>query len=49
MPGAPRPDKKLAKIAYRLLKIPKDNQQETHPKATDKQKYEWFRDSSTAY
>lgn len=48
MPGMIRPDKQLAKIVYRELKTPKDLQQKDTPIASKKQKYEWFRDSSTA-
>lgn len=48
MPGAPRPNKKAMKIAYKILKTVKDKQQqsEVHPPA--KLIKEWFRDSSTA-
>ena len=48
MPGMIRPDKKMMKLAYQILKTPKDQQQKDQPIATKKQKYEWFRDSSTA-
>ena len=48
MPGAPKPNKAAAKIAYKILKTPKDLQQHNEPHATKQQKYEWFRDSSAA-
>lgn len=48
MPGQIRPNKQLAKIVYAILKTPKNMQQKTNPIASDKQKLEWFRDSSTA-
>ena len=48
MAGMIRPNKKAMKIAYKILKTPKDRQQksERHPGA--KRLREWFRDSSTA-
>lgn len=48
MPGAPRPNKQAMKIAYAILKTPKDKQQKNEPKPSDKRIAEWFRDSSTA-
>lgn len=46
--GTIRPNKKAMKIAYRLLKTPKELQQKTEPRPSNKRIYEWFRDSSTA-
>lgn len=48
MPGAIRPKKEMAKILYTLLKTPKKLQQKNTPNASERQKFEWFRDSSTA-
>lgn len=48
MPGAIRPNKAAMKIAYAILKIPKDQQQHTQPKPSQKLIKEWFRDASTA-
>jgi len=48
MPGMIRPNKKAAKIAYAILKTPKDAQQKTQPKPSEHLLREWFRDSSTA-
>jgi hypothetical protein len=45
MPGQLRPDEKLAKIAYSLLKTPKDQQQKNDPKPTEEQLHRWFVDS----
>ncbi len=47
MPGAPRPNKQAMKIAYKILKTPKDMQQ-SNRKPTEKMIKDWFRDSSTA-
>lgn len=41
MPQALRPIPKLAKLAYKLLKTPKDQQQHNQKKPTEKQKREW--------
>lgn len=49
MPAAVRPNEKAAKIAYIILKTPKDLQTHNQPKPTAKKIQEWFRDSSTAY
>jgi len=43
MPGCIRPSKKGRKIAYRLLKTPKDRQQESRP-PSEKVKREWYSD-----
>ncbi len=48
MPGAPRPNKKMMKIAYKILNTPKDKQQDNQRVVSDKKVKEWFRDSSTA-
>lgn len=48
MPQAPRPNAKAMKIAYKILKTPKDKQQDNQKKPSDKLIREWFRDSSTA-
>jgi len=48
MPGMIRGHKKAAKIAYALLKTPKDQQQKTQPNPSKHLLDEWFRDSSTA-
>jgi hypothetical protein len=47
MPGCPRPNPVAMKIAYKILKTPKDKQQKNE-KPTPKMVREWFRDSSTA-
>lgn len=41
MPQALRPIPKLTKLAYKLLKTPKDQQQHNQKKPTEKQKREW--------
>lgn len=49
MPGAPRPNEEAKKIAYAILKTPKDKQQNKETdKPTKKMIREWYRDSSTA-
>jgi len=45
MPGCPRPNKKAMKIAYNVLKIPKDKQQKPR-KPSQKKLREWIIDSS---
>jgi len=45
MAGQIRPDEKLAKLAYKLLGTPKDQQQKDTPKPTDDQKKRWYVDS----
>lgn len=47
MPGAPRPDKKMMKIAYKILSTPKDQQQQNQREVSPEKAKEWFRDSST--
>jgi hypothetical protein len=47
MPGAVRPNSKAAKLAYALLKTPKDLQTRSEPRPPEKKIREWFRDSST--
>lgn len=48
MPGQPKPNLKAALIAYKILKTPKDLQQHTQKKPSEKRLEEWFRDSSTS-
>ena len=48
MPGQVRTNSKATKIAYKILKIPKDKQQRTERHPPQKLIREWFRDSSTA-
>lgn len=48
MPGSVRPIEKAAKIAYKILKTPKNMQTHAQPKPSAKRIKEWFRDSSTA-
>jgi len=48
MPGAPRPNKKCMKIAYKILNTPKDKQQDNNQKPSPQKIREWFRDSSLA-
>jgi hypothetical protein len=48
MCNAPRPNKKAMKIAFKILRIPKDMQQRNEKKVSVKRLNEWFRDSSTA-
>jgi hypothetical protein len=48
MPGQVRPNKKAMKIAYAILKTPKDKQQDNQKKPSPEKIREWFRDSSTA-
>jgi hypothetical protein len=46
MPGAPRPNKKCSKIAYKILNTPKEKQQDNQVIPSKKKVREWFRDSS---
>lgn len=48
MPGAPRPNNRAAKIAYKILKIRKSQQQKNQESPPDKLKREWFIDSSSS-
>lgn len=48
MPGAPRPNKKANKIAYAILKTPKELQQENSKHPSKRLRKEWFVDSSNA-
>lgn len=48
MPGAIRPNRAAMKIAYKLLRTPKDSRQDNQKKPNVKRVREWFRDSSTA-
>jgi hypothetical protein len=40
-----RPDKKSMKIAYKVLKTPKDLQQDNEPHISEKRQQEWYRDT----
>jgi hypothetical protein len=46
MPQAPRPDKKCMQIAYKILNIPKEKQQDNQREVSAEKRKEWFRDSS---
>jgi len=48
MPAAPKPNLKAAKIAYKILKTPKDKQQHTQKYPSAEHIKDWFRDSSLA-
>jgi hypothetical protein len=48
MAQAPRPNEKCMKIVYKILKTPKDKQQDNQKRPSAKRVKEWFRDSSTA-
>ena len=48
MPQAIRPNKDAMKIAYKILKTPKELQQKDDKYPSDRRIREWFRDSSTA-
>jgi len=48
MPGAIRGDLKAAKIAYKILKTPKDKQQHNQKNPPEHLVKQWFKDSSTA-
>jgi hypothetical protein len=48
MPGQVRPNKKAMKIAYLILKTPKDKQQDNQKRPSPQKIKEWFRDSSAA-
>lgn len=48
MCGQIRPNSKAMKIAYKILKTPKDKRQDNQKRPTDEKIREWFRDSSTA-
>jgi hypothetical protein len=48
MAGMIRPNKKAMKIAYDILKTPKDMRQKAQPIPSQEKIREWFRDSSTA-
>ena len=41
MPAQLRPDMKLAKLAYKLMKVEKDQQQKPNPSPSDERKKEW--------
>ena len=47
MPGCIRPNKTAMKIAYKILKTPKDlRQRNEKDKETERRKFEWFKDTS---
>lgn len=46
MPGQIRPDEKVAKILNKILKTPKEKQQDNQKEPSEKLKKEWFTDSS---
>jgi hypothetical protein len=46
MPGAIRPNKEAMKIAYEILKTPKEQQQKDHEKPSKKTVEIWAKDSS---
>ncbi len=48
MPGQVRPNSKAMKIAYLILKTPKDKRQDNQKRPTREKIREWFRDSSMA-
>ena len=48
MPGAPRPNTKAMKIAYKILNTPKEKQQDNQKTPSPEKIREWFRDSTTA-
>ena len=48
MPGAPRPNKQMMKLAYKILNTPKDKRQDNQPKPSDEKIKMWFKDSSAA-
>jgi hypothetical protein len=48
MPGMLRPKTKAMKIAYAILKTPKDLRQNEQKRPSKKMVRAWFRDSSTA-
>ena len=48
MPVMLRPNKKAMKIAYAILKTPKDLRQNSQKRPSEKMVKAWFRDSSTA-
>ena len=48
MASAPRPNEKAMKIAYKILKTPKELQQKNEEQPSEKKKEEWFKDSSMA-
>jgi hypothetical protein len=48
MAGMIRPDEKMAKLAYKILKTPKDQQQQNQPSPPEKLIKQWWVDSSVA-
>ena len=45
MAQAPRPNEKLAKLAYKILNTPKDLRQDNEKKPSRKRIQGWFRDT----
>lgn len=45
MAQAPRPNEKLAKLAYKILNTPKDQQQMNEKKTSRKRIRGWFKDT----
>lgn len=48
MPGQIRTNKQGMRIAYNILKTPKNKQQDNQKKVPEEKVREWLRDSSTA-
>lgn len=48
MPQGTRPNEKAMLIAYKVLKVPKEMQQQTEPRPSERLIKEWVRDSSMA-
>jgi hypothetical protein len=48
MPGSIRQNPKAMKIAYKIKQTPKDRQQRSDKRPSDKLLREWFKDSSQA-
>ena len=49
MPGQIRPNKEAAKIAYKILKTPKNQQQDKVKKPSQTTLLEWDKDSQVKY
>lgn len=45
MPGQIRTDKKLMKVFYKIMKVPKNQQQGTRQKPSEKKQEMWDRDN----
>jgi hypothetical protein len=48
MPGQIRPNNKAAKIVYTIMQTPKNQQQRTQKKPSEKLLKQWRRDSTSA-